>query len=48
MCLYITSLVAWIHSGEVAIKAAIKMGHKETNPLKQISQISVIINNPVP
>lgn len=36
MCLYIISSVAWIHSSEAAIKAAIKMGHKETNPLKQI------------
>lgn len=36
MCLYIICLVAWIRSGEAAIKAAIKMGHKETNPLKQI------------
>lgn len=37
MCLYIICLVAWIHSGEVATKADIKMGHKEMNPLKQIT-----------
>lgn len=36
MCLYIITFMSWIHAGEAAIKAAIKMGHKETNPLKLI------------
>lgn len=43
MCLYIICLVAWIHSGEAAIKTAIKMGHKQTNPLKQIKFLRFLL-----